>query len=192
MAIHETPSSMLKESLDETLEAAKLCSDYKKTDKKWGEFATGGCLGYPAAILLFSLIDSIGSYFEKDKNFSVLIDGKQEKINGAGRDHFKILNSKYFNQNLSAEFIKQLYNKFRSCLTHNSVLGSDTLMLPDNKSINPPVQGEAFIILENSGNKVFVISVKELWELCSKAIELFKKDIDSVVPNSKKGKTFQK
>ena len=94
MAIHETPSSMLKESLDESLEAAKYCADYKKTDKKWGEFATGGCLGYPGAILLFSIIDSIGSYLEKDKKFSVIIDGKPEKINGAGRDHFKILNSK--------------------------------------------------------------------------------------------------
>ena len=78
MAIHETPSSMLKESLDETLDAAKYCVEYKKLDKKWGEFATGGCLGYPSAILLFSLIDSIGSYFRKNKTFEVLIDSKNE------------------------------------------------------------------------------------------------------------------
>jgi len=191
MAIHETPSSMLKESLDESLEAAKFCADYKKTDKKWGKFATGGCLGYPSAILLFALIDSIGSYFEKDKNFSVMIDRKQEKINGSGRDHFKILNSKYFNQNLSAEFIKKLYNNFRSCLTHKSVLGSGTLMIPDNTLIKPPVQGQAFGIIQDSGEKVYVISIKELWELCSKAVESFKKDIDIIVPNSKQGKKFQ-
>lgn len=46
-----------------------------------------------------------------------------------------MINGKYFNQTLSAEFMKQLYNKFRSCLTHNSVLGSETLMIPDNTLI---------------------------------------------------------
>lgn len=193
MALHETPSSMLKESLDETLEAAKYCVDYRKTDKKWGDFATGGCLGYPAAILLFSVIDSIGSYFRKNDAIEILIDSKKDKINAAGWEHFKILNSKYFNQTLSAEFMKKLYNKFRSCLTHNSVLGSETLMIPDNKLIKPQVQDMAFCITkDNSGNTVHVISIKELWDLCFKAVELFKNDIDTVVPNSKQGKGFQK
>lgn len=193
MAIHETPASMLKESLDESLEAAKFCADYKKTDKKWGEFSTGGCLGYPSAILLFSIVDTIGSYFRKDESFNVLIDGKPEKINGSGREHFKILNSKYFNQNLSTEFIKQLYNKFRSSLTHNSVLGSDTLMLPDNTAINPKAQEQAFVIAhDDSGKIIYVISIKELWNLCYRAVDLFKKDIDIIVPNSRQGKTFQK
>jgi hypothetical protein len=193
MAIHETPSSMLKESLDETLEASKYCVDYKKQDKKWGEYATGGCLGYPGAILLFSLIDSIGSYFRKDKAFEVLIDGKKEKINAAGWEHFKILNSKYFDQKLSAEFMHKLYNNFRSCLTHNSILGSGTIMIPDNSLIDEGVKGQAFGTTKNDkGETIYVISLKELWELCNKAVNLFKNDIDIVVPSSKQGKTFQK
>lgn len=66
-------------------------------------------------------------------------------------------------------------------------------MIRDNTTITPPVQGQAFGITKDvSGNTVYVISIKELCDLCSKAIELFKKDIDIVVPNSKKGKTFQK
>jgi hypothetical protein len=191
MAIHETPSSMLKESLDETLEAARYCVYYTKTDEKWGEFNAGGCLGYPAAILLFSLIDSIGSYFRKNENFEIVIDGKLEKINDTGWEHFKILNSNYFNQNLSIEFIKELYEKFRSCLTHNSVLGKNTIMFPDNSSINNSIHGLAFgVFNDKSGNPVHAISMKELWDLCSKAVELFKQDIDKVVPTSKQGKTF--
>ena len=193
MAIHETPASMLKESLDESLEAAKFCADYKKTDNKWGEFSTGGCLGYPSAILLFSLVDTIGSYFRKDESFTVMINGKPEKINGLAWEHFKILNSKYFNQNLSTEFIKQLYNKFRSCLTHNSVLGSDTLMFPDNTAINSNIKEQAFVSAkDDSGKTIYAISIKEFWNLCSIAVDLFKKDIDIVVPNSKQGKNFQK
>lgn len=193
MALHDTPSSMLKESLDETLEAAKYCVEYTKTDKKWGEFATGGCLGYPAAILLFSIIDSIGSYFRKNDTIDIVIDGKKEKINATGWEHFKILNSKYFNQSLSKDFIIKLYNKFRSCLTHNSVLGSETLMIPNNRFIDSNVQNQAFGVTKDAhGNVINVISIKELWDLCQNAVLLFKNDIDTIVPNSKQGKGFQK
>lgn len=93
MAIHDSPASMLKESLIEILDAAKYCSDYRKNDEKWGIYKTGGCLGFPAGILLFSIIDSIGSYFRKDKKFKIMIDGHEETIDSDGFQHFKILNS---------------------------------------------------------------------------------------------------
>jgi hypothetical protein len=63
MAIHPTSASMLKESLPEFLEVANYCADHRKTEEKWGEFKKGGCLGYPGAVILFSIIDSIGSYY---------------------------------------------------------------------------------------------------------------------------------
>lgn len=191
MAIHSTPASMLKESLIESLEAAKFCSDYRKTDYKWGDFKTGGCLGYPGAILLFSIIDSIGSYFRKNPLFKKRIDFKDMTIDSDGWQHFKVLNSKYFNQTLSQDFIKALYSKFRSCLTHNSVLGKNSMMIMDNESLNQGVSGQAFFTGKTSdGNDVYVISIKELWELCKIAIDEFSRDIDTVVPNSKQGKNF--
>ena len=139
MALHSTPASMLKESLIESLEAAKFCIDYRKTDEKWGDFKTGGCLGYPGAILLFSIIDSIGSYFRKNLLFKIDIDSD-------GWHHFKILNSKYFNQNLSQDFINALYAKFRSFLTHISVLGKNSIMIMNNESIGGGISGQAFFI----------------------------------------------
>jgi len=191
MALHSTPASMLKESLMELLEAAKFCADYRKTDKKWGAFKTGGCLGYPGAILLFSIIDSIGSYFRKNPLFKIDIDSEQITIDSDGMHHFKILNSKYFNQNLSQDFINALYAKFRSFLTHNSVLGKNSIMIMNNESIGQGISGQAFFIWKTAeGNYVNVISIKELWELCKKGIDEFTKDIDSVVPNSKQGKNF--
>ena len=192
MAIHATPTTMLMESLDESLEAAKFCVEYKKTDSKWGIYTTSGCLGYPAGILLFSLIDTIGSYHKKDPKFKVTIDGKQDAINADGWEHFKILNYKYFNQPLSREFLAALYTKFRSCLTHNSVLGKGTLMYPDN-SVIPSIAGSntAFALGEDkTGNEVYVIFMKELYHLCVAAVDEFKKDIDTIVPNSKQGKKF--
>lgn len=189
MALHTTPASMLKESLDETLEAAKFCTDYKKVDLKWGQYNTGGCLGYPAGILLFSIIDSIGSYYRKNNNFQMEVDSKFESINADGWEHFKILNSKYFNQNLSANFLKALYNKFRSSLTHNSVLGKDTLMIPNNESI-PELNLKETAFAMNKESDIHMLFIKELYHLCENAVEEFKKDIDSVVPTSKQGKNF--
>lgn len=97
---------------------------------------TNGCLGYPAAILLFSIIDSIGSYFRNDRNFKILIDSKMTTIDSEGWQYFKVLNSKYFNQNLSEKSIKTIYTKLRSYLTHNSVLGKAQNMAMNNESWN--------------------------------------------------------
>lgn len=192
MALHTSPASMLKESLDETLEAAKFCSDYKKTDAKWGQFNTGGCLGYPSGVLLFSIIDTIGSYYRKNTTFQVEVDSKMQSINADGWEHFKILNSKYFNQTLSSDFLKALYSKFRSSLTHNSVLGKDSVMIPSNTTV-PDLQlkDTAFLLQKNQGgDTLYLIFIKELCELCEKAVEGFKQDIDNVVPTSKQGKSF--
>ena len=192
MAIHNSPASMLKESLDETLEAARYCATYKKTDSKWGEFNNRGCLGYPSAILLFSLIDSLGSYFRKDKSFKILIDGNEETINATGWEHFKILNSKYFNQNLPKAFIQTLYNSYRSKLTHNSVLGKDVHMIPDNNTFKDLSDANSAFISEtdSTGKTYYLISIMELFYLCEIAVREFKKDIDDVVPNSKAGSKF--
>jgi hypothetical protein len=84
MAYHPSPSSMLKESLDETLFAAKMCVEYRKTDAIWGEFQSNGCLGFPSAVLLFSIIDTIGSYYRKTVDFKIIIDGKSEMIDLEG------------------------------------------------------------------------------------------------------------
>ncbi len=191
MAIHNTPSSMLKESLDELLEAVRYCADYRKNDEKWGEFKTGGCLGYPSAILLFSIIDSIGSYFRSNINFIINIDDKKESIDSDGWQHFKILNSKYFKQHLSKIQIQTIYKKFRSLLTHNSILGKNSIMIMENENLNNGIKDQAFILGKNDkGEPVYLISIKELWNLCKIAIEEFKKDIDMIVPNSKQGKKF--
>lgn len=191
MAIHDTPASMLKESLYETLEAAKFCAEYRKTNEKWGEFKTGGCLGYPGGILLFSIIDSIGSYYRKNKEFKITIDSKEMTIDSDGWQHFKILNSKYFEQNLSLDFIKALYSKFRSFLTHNSILGKNAVMIMNNESLNNGFSGQAFIQRKNREEEIiYFISIKELTELCDLAIKKFNEKIEEVVPKSKQGQKF--
>lgn len=193
MALHKTPNSMLKESLSESIEAAKFCVYYRKTGEKWGSYATNGCLGFPAAIILFSIIDTIGSYFRKDKQFIVYIDNNKHSINGEGWEHFKILNSKYFmQQSLSLDFIKALYQKFRNSLTHNSVLGQNAIMFPDEMPVDSNLfHSKAFATtIDKKADKIYLISITELYKLCEYAVEEFNKDIDIVVPNSRQGSKF--
>ena len=76
MAIHASTTSLLRESLPEFLEAARYCVEFSK-NAGWGHGQGGGCLGYPAAALLFSIADSIGSY---SSGLAVSIDGKSTKI----------------------------------------------------------------------------------------------------------------
>lgn len=176
---------MLKESLPEYLEAAKFCCYYRKNDPKWDSFQGDGCLGYPGGVLLFSIVDSIGSYFAKDKSLEILVDGKKTHIISDGWEHFKILNSKYFGQNLSSKFLKALYAKFRSQLTHNSVLGKHAYLFPDTQ-----FGDQVFLETLLNEHPTYIISMRPFYELCANAVKIFVNDIDNVVPNSNRGKSF--
>ena len=106
MAIHKNYQSMVRDSLKEKIEIAELCIEKRKTPDKWDK--DNGCFGVPAAILLLSIADSIGSY---------VIGGNTEK-------HFQILNHHdYYNLKLEPECISEIYKLFRNYLTHNSGLG---------------------------------------------------------------------
>lgn len=174
LALHDTPASMLKESLIENLTVVEYCLSYRKQDN--------GCLGYPAATLLFSIVDCIGSYFRKNKDFKIRIDGKQRFIDSDGYKHFYILNSTYFEQQLPEEAIKILYAKFRSLLTHNSVLGAKALLYHNN---------ELGAFLKDKDGDVYIVALKPFYDLCKRAVDRFLRDADDIVPNSKQGAKFQ-
>jgi len=110
MAIHSSIPSMLRESLVEMFLVAKDCINFRKDPNVWG---SQGCYGYPAAVLLFSIADSIGSYV----------------LSGRTRDHFNILNhNDYYNLNLDTGDIEIIYKSYRCLLTHNAVMAPDTVL----------------------------------------------------------------
>jgi len=123
MAIHESIPLLLKESLSELIFVADYCVNYRKENPQWPKKQIGGCLGFPASILLFSIVDAIGSYYRDRADFIITVDGRDETIKNDGFHHFYILNSDYYDkQNLSGEFIKKIYNNYRSLLIHNAAL----------------------------------------------------------------------
>lgn len=119
MAIHDSIPPMVRESLIETFLVSEYCINFRKDYSIWGSC---GCYGYPAAKLLFSIIDTIGSYV----------------IGGGSRKHFEILNhSDYYNLYLDEKSIKIIFENYRSLLEHNSVIPPNHILdigTKDNKT----------------------------------------------------------
>jgi hypothetical protein len=110
-------NEILSLTLSEYLTGARLCLDYVK-DETWPGH---GCLGFPAALLLFSVTDAIGSYLRGSEE-TFLVDGVRKQIKRNDFQHFFVLNGEsYYRQTLSHSEIKYLYDKYRSFLVHHAI-----------------------------------------------------------------------
>ena len=165
MATHFTVPSMLKESLVEMFLVARDCIDFRKDPILWG---SSGCYGYPAAILLFSIADSIGSY---------VVDGSNVER------HFDILNyADYYNLKLEATILKDIYTKFRSTLTHNAV------MPPGVKLVHSANGHQVFEVQDKTLN----LHLVEFLDVTQKALDKFLENSDNIVENSNQLRTILK
>jgi hypothetical protein len=173
--IHPDTASMLAESLPEYLLVAEHCVAFRK-DPALG--LGRGCLGYPAAALMFSIVDAIGSYYEDDSSFTMEVDGSARHIGGAGFQHFFILNSEYYGQSLTEREIKRLYDNYRNLLLHNSALALDHFLTtePDNP--------KAFLQWDPG----YVVNVDGFLSITRGAVAAFLPRLSEVVPASKQGR----
>jgi len=118
MALHQTLSTMAVEAVDEYIKAARLSLDFRKQD--------GGCLGYPSTLLLFCVVNALGSYL---KGAEVAIDGRRQKITSG--EPFRVLNHECFGLTLKSEEIKKLEKSYRNRLAHNAVIDFGSFLLPN-------------------------------------------------------------
>lgn len=174
MAIYREKVGLLKEGLIEMLHVAEYTVTYRKTDRaKWADNATGGILGYPAVVVLFSIIDCLGSIFTGDNTFTIPIDKKNKCIRSANQ-HIYIFNSKYFNLNLSEIDLNNIYNNVRSTLTHNLLL-PEGYILQTGENENLPLN----IAINEFDKSIYFINVIKLYEFTKRAIEEFIIDLDN-------------
>jgi len=130
MAIHNNIPSMVREALTENLQVAQYCIGFRKNPDLWG---SSGCYGYPAAILLFSIADTVGSY---------VLNGKTTK------KRLSILNdSNYYNFKLSNSQLEMVCDYYRNCLTHNSAMPPSVMLEIGQISDEPFVFGKDYISL---------------------------------------------
>ena len=156
MAIHDSIPSLLRESITEYLVIADFCIRHRKDMAVWG---SSGCFGYPAALLLFSIADSIGSYV----------------LGADTKNHFKILtNEKYYNLILNDKELDLIYKDQRCLLTHNAALSLNVgLDIGENKND----------IFEYHSDKLF-LNLEPFLELTKKVVIKFLGNVDEIVNNS--------
>ena len=171
--IHQEKIELLKESLFEMIHVSDYSVTYKKTDKNiWGTNATGGILGFPSTVILFSAIDCLGSVFSGNNKYKITIDGHEHTIKNTSQ-HIYILNSKYFNLELSLIDLSNIYNNIRSTLTHNSLLPEGYNLQPGENEKLP------FNIAINENDKrIYFVNVVPLFRATKNAIETFILDIN--------------
>ena len=99
MAIHISTPSLIHEALSEYVAIAEHCITTGKP--------TGGCYGFPTALLCFTIVDTIGSFYCGDRSFTINIDQKTRTIDGNRFKHYFILNSDYYGQSLREKDIKK-------------------------------------------------------------------------------------
>ena len=141
MARHPNLISMLFESLPEMLLVAKYSIEFQKDTDIW---PAPGCYGYPAAILLLSIADSIGSYVEK----------------GSVENHFRVLNNEdYYGLKLSDKEIRMMFD-YRNLLAHNTVMSTNVGL--NIGSLNDPV-------LQNQ-NGIYLLNLFPFYNVSLKAV----------------------
>jgi hypothetical protein len=162
MAVEENEVAMVRASLGEFLELARLGTGRKE-----------GVLGYPTATILFAFIDAIGSYHRDVASFTVRVDGKDVGITSP-EHHMRILNSDYFGLQLSGEQINRLYRLTRSPLTHNGLVGAGMCLWPGDTN------GAA--IEEHDG--LLNVRLAGLLSRCEEACKRFMLVAEKIVPGS--------
>ncbi|WP_236974838.1 hypothetical protein [Membranihabitans maritimus] len=187
MKIHlraDTPLEMIEESFIEILFTIRSCLCYSKDNNEDNLFwqrvnpeNTNGVLGFPACILMLSLVDALGSFFEENDDLKIQFTGEQEFVRislNKNKTHFYIFNSFLFDQNLSREKIDRLWD-LRNSLLHNNVLTNNIrLVNSDKEPFMDKVKGQ-------SGEGIFFeLRLLSFYKICEEAVRNFLVSTDLV------------
>ncbi|MFO0703215.1 MAG: hypothetical protein U0525_00645 [Patescibacteria group bacterium] len=157
MAIHSSIDSLLGESLPELLYIAQVCISSHKDPKLW---PAGGCYGYPAALLLLSIADSIGSYV----------------IQKSTKENLRILNNpNYYCLSIEDRHLDILYDHYRNPLIHNSAMLINTRLRIGNKD-------DQVLIIKNN---VPVLSLIPFYNSSVIAVENFLTNLPEISKNNR-------
>lgn len=179
MALHTKVDEHVIENLREFLKLAEIGLSARKRDLKGDFRKDDGCLGAPAASLLFSIVDSIGSYYRGDYSLRIS-NHRPPYIDQPGYVHFFILNSRYFRQNLNDKEVQFLFGQYRSNLSHNAALSGGVLIYNN-------AEPELFPL--RNGERV--VNLHALYQATEIALNTFIQESQHVIPRSRLGNRNQ-
>lgn len=168
MAKHNSISELQLAAMQETLDACRiLLADENLSNALFlsnDKFVNTCRYGYPAALLLFSFIDAVGSLHDI---------GKYKKS-------FRVLNTDIFgSQNLSIKACDNLYDKYRSELSHTLILPHNTFLIYSSEL------PQAFILPQNNQNEIQQVNLYQLYNLCVVAFQKFREKHTDIFSKSK-------
>jgi len=163
---------LIHEALTEYLAIAEHCISTGKP--------TGGCYGFPTALLCFTIVDAIGSFYRGNTSFAINIDAKTRTINGDGFKHYYILNSDYYGQSLSEKDIKRLYEYYRCLLVHNAALAPNCILNIGKETDSP--------FTRHASKFIDCVNLRPFLDLSHIAVAKFLKVSPTLIPVSKQGK----
>lgn len=175
MALHTRVDEHVIENLREFLKLAEIGLLARKRDLDGDLRKDDGCLGTPAASLLFSIVDSIGSYHRGDHTLRVS-NHSRPHIDKDGYVHFFILNSHYFGQNLNDKDVQFLYGQYRSNLSHNAALSGGVLIHNNEEPELFPLR-----------NGARVVNLHALYQATKVALNTFIQKSQDLIPRSRQG-----
>jgi hypothetical protein len=143
MATHPNLWELSQEVIEEYLLAIKGCLAYRKPD--------GGCLGFPAALLMLCLIDAFGTFLRSE---GVVIDGRKQRITRG--EPFRVLNHSLFSLDLTTAQIKTIERAYRHRLAHNAMIDTDSWLIPKS--------GPAPFVFQNGKVGILVFKLQEILE----------------------------
>jgi len=163
---HTKPTAMIRESLPQYLTLTRIGIEHRIA-------STQSVLGYPAATLLFVVVDTIGNYC---RGQTVKVEGKpDQEIDDAWKSFF-VLNHPYFGYKLEFDDFKRLYDLSRSPLIHGGSIGEGVRITVDE----PVADG-----LEFGADGWIRIFLPALLERCELAVARFLKDADQIVAGAR-------
>ena len=161
MTVHFTKKYMLGEYLREMIQVAEYCINYRKEVHPEIWKGQRGCYGYPAALVLLVIVNSIGKEIERG--------GDDTSRN------FNVLNNKdYYNLNLSPDLVEKIVKFYRHKLAHEGVIGDWDRSGSDDISMIPGVESGPVFRKINFG---YQLNLKAFLNVSKKALEKF---LDSI------------
>ena len=179
MALHQKVDDHVIENLKEFLKLAEIGLSTLKADLEGDMAKDTGCLGAPAAVLLFSIIDAIGSYHRKDRTLKIK-NHRRPFIDDDGYVQFFILNSHYFGQDLTGQEVIYFYGQYRSNLIHNAAVNAGMLIYNKEESEVFPKR-----------NGVRVVNLHALFNATRDALRMFIEASQNVIAGSRVAKSLK-
>ena len=143
MAIHPNLWELSQEAIEEYLLTIRACLSHRKPG--------GGCLGYPATLLMLCLIEAFGTFLRGEE---VVIDGKRQRITQG--EPFRVLNHSLFALDLTTAQMKTIEKAYRHRLAHNAMIDNGSWLIPQN--------GPAPFVFENGQVGILVFKLCDILE----------------------------